>query len=209
MYFCTIEGSNQRKLHKINFIYAQSYLCNHIAWRSNISSATQTKKGPPVHSDVSAKWRVQAKGFFFAFSVFTSMPCEKSLDVLLGKIPTSDCSCPESILIWKSVIYLPRQKSKHHPKNTLAFISFSPSFKSEKKIVVFEAGMSSPNKTIKFDLLQIREKKTCPGDPWPIYSGKVRTLQHPQYTTKIALETFANQILLVSQTSATFWSSFR
>ena len=37
--------------------------------------------------------------FFFAFSVFTSMTCEKSLDVLLGKIPTSDCSCPESILI--------------------------------------------------------------------------------------------------------------
>ena len=27
---------------------------------------------------------------FFAFSVFTSMTCEKTLDVLLGKIPTNE-----------------------------------------------------------------------------------------------------------------------
>ena len=126
--------------------------------------------------------------FFFAFSVFTSMTCEKSLDVLLGKIPTSDCSCPESILIWKSVIYLPRQKSKHHPKNTLAFISFSPSLKSEKKIVVFEAGMSSPNKTIKFDLLQIREKKLVPAILGLSTRGRFALYSTPNILRKLLLK---------------------
>ena len=61
------------------------------------------------------------------------------------------------------------------------------------------------NKTIKFDLLRIREKKTCPGDLWPTipFSKGFALLQHPNIQAVEVEQTFANQIYFDSQSVPT------
>ena len=80
---------------------------------------------------------------------------------LVKKILLSKIRCyPESIQIWKSLIYL-----RHLILNKSWHLFSSKSFSS-----VFWRNVKS-NKTIKFDLSQnSRKKKTCPGDPWPRFA---------------------------------------